>query len=61
MFICDKCFDEMKIQAVKFILPRSRGNCERCGAHEVCYDIHHSRLPEPKSETSKSNKRRVTK
>ena len=44
MFICEMCAKRVYGGVASF--SKSYGTCEECGKVNVCFDIHHSRLPE---------------
>lgn len=50
MFICKECLGDDP-----FYMPQSHGPCEVCEKTKNCYDIHHSQLPELKSDPDKKS------
>ncbi len=56
MFICSECLKDDP-----FYMPQSRGPCEVCGKVKVCYDIHHSQLPESKPEPDRPSEAEMIK
>lgn len=47
MLICKKCATKRKVKSFYFVIaPRGIATCEICNEYSVCYDIHHSKIPD---------------